>query len=47
MAELTNPQIIYDLQKTLDAEGIYHWEEVEAFAMAFFDPKAAASKLSY
>lgn len=47
LTDVTDPQIIYDLQKTLDAEGIYHWQEVEAFAMAFFDPKAAASKLSY
>lgn len=45
--DVTDPQIIYDLQKKLDAEGIYHWQEVEAFALAFFDPKAAASKLSY
>ena len=45
--DVTDPQIIYDLQKKLDAEGIYHWQEVEAFAMAFFDPKAPASKLSY
>lgn len=47
LSDVTDPQIIYDLQKKLDAEGIYHWQEVEAFAMAFFDPKAAASKLSY
>lgn len=47
LSDVTDPQIIYDLQKTLDAEGIYHWQEVEAFAMAFFDTKAAASKLSY
>lgn len=47
LTDVTDPQIIYDLQKKLDAEGIYHWQEVEAFAVAFFDPKAAASKLSY
>ncbi|HHA2745725.1 type I restriction endonuclease subunit R [Stenotrophomonas maltophilia] len=47
LTDVTDPQIIYDLQKKLDAEGIYHWQEVEAFSMAFFDPKAAASKLSY
>ena len=45
--DVTDPQIIYDLQKTLDAEGIYHWQEVEEFAKAFFNPRAAASKLSY
>ena len=47
LSDVTDPQIIYDLQKKLDAEEIYYWQEVEAFAMAFFDPKAAASKLSY
>lgn len=47
LTDVTDPQIIYDLQKKLDAQGIYHWQEVEAFALAFFDPKAAASKLSY
>ncbi len=47
LTDVTDPQLIYDLQTTLDAEGIYHWEEVEAFAHAFFDPKGAASKLSF
>src|SRR5690554_8086326 len=47
LTDVTDPQLIYDLQKKLDAEGIYYWSEVEAFALAFFDPKAAASKLSY
>ncbi|SDR87754.1 type I restriction endonuclease subunit R [Pseudomonas oryzae] len=47
LSDVTDPQIVYDVQKKLDAEGIYHWEEVEAFATAFFDPKAPASKLSY
>ena len=47
LTDVTDPQLIYDLQKKLDAEGIYYWSEVEAFALAFFDPKAAASTLSY
>jgi type I restriction enzyme, R subunit len=47
LADVSDPQKIYDLQTKLDAEGIYHWNEVTAFALAFFDPKAAASKLSY
>ena len=47
LTDVTDPQIIYDLQKKLDDEGVYHWQEVEAFAIAFFDPKAQASKLSY
>jgi len=47
LTDVTDPQLIYDLQKKLDAEGIYYWSEIEAFALAFFDPKAPASKLSY
>ncbi len=47
LADVSDPQLIYDLQAKLDAEGIYHWNEVEAFALAFFDPKAANTKLSY
>ena len=49
-AELENVSdvnVVYDLQKTLDQEQIYHWEEVREFALAFFDLKAASSKLSY
>lgn len=49
-AELTgvsDAQVVYDLQDALDREQIYHWDEVEKFASAFFDPKADSSKLSY
>lgn len=47
LEDVSDANIVYDLQKDLDAEQIYHWQEVVAFAEAFFDPKAAASKLSY
>lgn len=47
LADVSDPQLLYDLQNTLDAEGIYHGSEVEAFALAFFDPKAANAKLAY
>lgn len=47
LSDVSDAQVVYDLQETLDAEGIYHWNEVEAFAQAFFDPKAQPSKLSY
>ncbi|WP_192034962.1 DEAD/DEAH box helicase family protein [Halomonas sp. YLGW01] len=47
LADVSDANVVYDLQQTLDASGIYHWEEAEAFATAFFDPKAPASKLSY
>lgn len=49
-AELTgvsDAQVVYDLQDALDKEQVYQWNEVEAFALAFFDPKADSSKLSY
>ncbi|MEQ7869864.1 DEAD/DEAH box helicase family protein [Chromohalobacter salexigens] len=44
---VSDPQVVFDLKRTLDAAGIYHWEEVDAFAKAFYDPKAPASSLSY
>ncbi|MCC4289622.1 type I restriction endonuclease subunit R [Vreelandella aquamarina] len=47
LSDVSDPNVVYDLQRTLDASGIYHWSEVEAFAKAFFDPKAPASSLSY
>ncbi|MBG57934.1 MAG: restriction endonuclease subunit R [Porticoccus sp.] len=47
LTDVSDASVVYDLQRTLDATGIYHREEVEAFARAFFDPKAANSKLSY
>ncbi|WP_447529518.1 type I restriction endonuclease subunit R [Vreelandella sp. TE19] len=47
LAGVSDPQVVYDLQGSLDASGIYHWPEVTAFASAFFDPKASAASLSY
>lgn len=47
LADVSDPQIVYDIQKSLDDEKIYHWEEVEAFVLAFYDSKAPASKLAY
>ena len=47
LADVSDPNVVYDLQRKLDATGIYHWEEVEQFARAFFDPKASSTKLSY
>ncbi|OOZ45824.1 restriction endonuclease subunit R [Solemya velum gill symbiont] len=49
-AELENvsdPNLIYDLQEKLQSERIFRWEEVEAFATAFFDPKQTQDKLNY
>mgnify|MGYP000414927444 CR=1 FL=1 len=47
LEDVSDTQIVYDLQKKLDEQGIYYWEEVRGFAEAFFDPHAPASKLSY
>ena len=47
LSDVSDPQVVYDLQRSLDAAGIYHWDEVENFARAFFDPGANASQLSH
>tara|TARA_R100001480_G_scaffold15858_1_gene24749 strand:- start:986 stop:4171 length:3186 start_codon:yes stop_codon:yes gene_type:complete len=47
LEDVSDTQVVYDIQKTLEQEGIYHGEEVSGFAQAFFDPKAPASKLSF
>jgi len=44
---VSDAQVVYDLQTALDQEQIYHWNEVESFATAFYDTRAAASKLTY
>ena len=47
LADISDPNVVYDLQRCLDAMGIYHWPEVTALAKAFFDPKAPNSSLSH
>ena len=47
LERVSDAQIVYDLQRQLDDEDIYRWSEVAALAQAFFDPKAAHSKLNY
>ena len=47
LSDVTDPQKVFDLQNLLDAEGIYQWQEVEAFARAFFDPKTPNATLAY
>ncbi|ABM61927.1 type I restriction endonuclease subunit R [Halorhodospira halophila] len=46
LADVSDANVVFDLQRTLDAAGVYHWEEVEQFARAFFDPKAKNAQLS-
>ena len=38
MAETTDPNHLYDLKSKLDASGIYHESEVDAFAKIFYKP---------
>ncbi|MCR9186630.1 MAG: DEAD/DEAH box helicase family protein [Halieaceae bacterium] len=47
LEDVSDTQVVYDLQRSLDQEGIYHGEEVTGFASAFFDPRAPASRLSF
>lgn len=47
LEDVSDPNLVYDLQHKLDEERIYTWEEVEAFADAFFDPKKKQDRLSY
>ena len=47
LADVSDPQVVIDLQRSLDAAGIYHWGEVQGFAKAFFDPRASAASLSF
>ncbi len=47
LADVSDPNLVYDIQKNLDDEHIYLWMEIDAFANAFFDPKQSADKLSY
>lgn len=44
---VTDPHILFDIMSKLDEEHIYEWHEVQAFAAAFFDPKANSTKLGY
>lgn len=39
LADVSDPDQIYDLQNKLDDENIYHWGEVSAFALAFLTQK--------
>lgn len=43
--EVTDPNIVHDLQVKLDKSGVYFQTEVEGFAEAFFDPKRKQASL--
>lgn len=43
---VTDPNIIFELQLKLDAQGIYIQTEVEQFAQAYFDPKGTQAAMA-
>jgi len=47
LTDVSDPNVVYDLQRRLDEARIYEWHEVEAFARAFFDPKSDNASLTY
>jgi type I restriction enzyme, R subunit len=46
LEDVTDPNIVYDLQTKLAASAIYTSVEVEAYAKAFFDPKGTQASMS-
>ncbi|MEO6354282.1 MAG: DEAD/DEAH box helicase family protein [Burkholderiaceae bacterium] len=36
LADVSNPNLVYDLQQKLNSLGIYQWQEVEQFCSAFY-----------
>lgn len=46
LANVSDPNLIYDLFDKLREAHIFEWHEVEAFALAFYDPKQGSSILS-
>ena len=42
---VTDPNIIFDLQLKLDAQGIYTQSEIDQFAQAYFDPKGTQAAM--
>jgi len=47
LEDVSDPNLIYDLEDKLKGEKIFYWTEVEAFSDAFFDPNQTQDKLSY
>jgi type I restriction enzyme, R subunit len=47
LEDVSDANVVYDLQRSLDDTRIYLWEEVEGFAKAFFNPKAPPAALSH
>jgi len=47
LEDVSDPNLVYDLKDKLDEQGIYHWEEVEAFVETFFSDKATQAQLMH
>ena len=46
LEDVTDPNILYDLESKLQASGIFTQQEVESYAKAFFDPKGTQAQMS-
>ena len=46
LEDVTDPNIVYDLQNKLEASGIFTPSEVQTYAKAFFDPKGTQAQMS-
>ena len=44
--DITDPNIVYDIQTTLESNGIFTDLDVEQYAQAFFNPKGTQSQMS-
>jgi type I restriction enzyme R subunit len=45
LADVSNPNMVYDLQQKLDSLGIYQWQEVEQFCAAFHNKNVSKAAL--
>lgn len=45
LADVSNPNLVYDLQQKLDSLGIYQWQEVEQFCAAFHNKSVSKAAL--
>lgn len=45
LEDVTDPNLVHELQIKLNQAKVYHWSEVESFANAFFDPKRKQATL--
>ena len=45
LADVSDPNLVYEIQHKLEEQQIYRRHEVEAFAQAYFDPKSSQAAL--